>query len=94
MSRTWRFLWTTPFFGLSPEYTKQLHESIFNLVTFGKGGWTWSDVYNLPIHLRAFYMKQLSSILEKETEALKKGKHSKNGKITPPPHVAKARDSK
>jgi hypothetical protein len=51
-----------------------MHKLLFQLVTFGKGGWTWEAVYNMPIHLRNFYMQQLSEFL-----ALEAGKSNING---------------
>jgi hypothetical protein len=60
------------FFGLGTNYRIGLHEEIFSLCYYGQGGFTWSDVYNLPIYLRKFYIKQIVKIIEeknkKETE--------------------------
>jgi hypothetical protein len=36
------------------------------MVTYGKGGWTWDDMYNMPIHLRNYYMNLMAKALEKE----------------------------
>jgi len=36
------------------------------MVTFGKGGWTYDVVYNLPVFLRNYYMKLLTEVIEKE----------------------------
>lgn len=60
---------TSPFFGLTPKYKLMVHENIFNMVTYGKGGWTWDDMYNMPIHLRTYYMNLLAKALEKEAGA-------------------------
>ncbi len=54
------------FFGLTPEYKLDVHRSIFNMVTYGKGGWDWNTLYNMPIFLRLYYMKLLGEALEKE----------------------------
>ncbi len=56
----------SPFFGLTPKYKLAVHENIFNMVTYGKGGWTWNDVYHMPIHLRTYYMNLLAKAIEKE----------------------------
>ena len=56
------------FFGLGSEYKLSLHKSIFELVTYGKGGWTWDVVYNLPIFLRSYYLKLLYDSYKKERE--------------------------
>jgi hypothetical protein len=37
------------------------------MVTYGKGGWDWDTIYNLPIFLRLYYMKLLGESLERET---------------------------
>lgn len=39
------------------------------MVTYGKGGWTWEQVYNLPIHLRTHYMELLAAALKLESGA-------------------------
>ena len=54
------------FFGLTPEYKLEVHKSIFNMVTYGKGGWDWNTLYNMPIFLRLYYMKLLGEAIEKE----------------------------
>ncbi len=54
------------FFGLTPEYKLDLHKGIFNMITYGKGGWDWDTIYNMPIFLRLYYMKLLGEALEKE----------------------------
>ena len=51
-------MWT--FFGLTPEYKVILHREVFGLCYNGNGGFTHSEVYNMPIHLRHFYIKQLT----------------------------------
>jgi hypothetical protein len=73
------------FFGLTPEYKIQLHKSIFSLVTFGRGGWSWNDVYNLPIHLRMFYIKEFNLVSEREHSSTIKSPPT--SKISPPPYV-------
>lgn len=58
-----------PFFGLGTEYKLGLHEEIFSLCYYGKGGFTWSDVYDLPIHLRRYYIQQVSKAIETRNKA-------------------------
>ena len=50
--------WT--FFGLTPSYRVQKQEQIFDLVYHSKGGFTYNDVYNMPIYLRTFYILKMS----------------------------------
>lgn len=37
------------------------------MVTYGKGGWTWETLYNMPVFLRSYYMKLLGEALKKES---------------------------
>ena len=64
--------WTWGFFGLSLNYRKLLHSQIFDLIYHGNGGFTFTDVYNLPIWSRKFY---ITKIVEFKTE--EKNQHDK-----------------
>ncbi len=52
------------FSGFDSEYRLQLHESIFNLIWFGEGRWSWDDIYHMPLFLRKYWIKRVTSILE------------------------------
>jgi hypothetical protein len=41
------------------------------MVTHGKGGWTFETIYNLPVFLRNYYMKELVDAWKAEAEAIK-----------------------
>jgi hypothetical protein len=58
------------FFTLPSDYKIQLHTQIWELIQFGNG-FTWSDVYTMPIHLRNFYFKKLVELKKKEAEEIK-----------------------
>ena len=77
-------MWT--FFGLTPEYKVILHREVFGLCYNGNGGFTHSEVYNMPIHLRHFYIKQLTDSkhdeIRRQEEAAKKSSPS-----TPPKKI-------
>ena len=49
-----------------------VHSEVFDLVYHGKGGFTWHDVYNLPVFLRRFYIKKIVKALEDKAEAIEK----------------------
>ena len=57
-------------FGLSLEYRLAVHRSMFNLITYGGGGWTMDVVYNLPLHLRNFYINELVKGKQKEHDVM------------------------
>jgi hypothetical protein len=50
-------------------------------VYYSNGGFTHSEVYNMPVYLRAFYIKQLEDAKTEEADAVKsaskKGNSSK-----------------
>lgn len=48
-----------------------MHKSIFTLVYFSKGGFGHNEVYNMPVYLRNFYLKQLHDTKQQEAEATK-----------------------
>tara|TARA_R110002153_G_scaffold12705_1_gene47386 strand:+ start:1514 stop:1807 length:294 start_codon:yes stop_codon:yes gene_type:complete len=51
------------FFGLTsktaPQYRINVLTEVHDLVFHGKGGYIWSDVYNMPIYLRRFALSKL-----------------------------------
>ena len=53
------------FFYSTPEYKLQIHEEIFQIILHSKGGFTFGDVYNLPIYLRTFYLKRLQKFYKR-----------------------------
>ena len=61
------------FFTLPLDYKSQLHTQIWELVQFGNG-FIWSDVYQMPIHLRKFYYNKLVELKKAEKEEVDKVK--------------------
>lgn len=60
------------FFGLSLNYRKLLHSQIFDLIYHGNGGFTFSDVYNMPLWARKFYISKIVEFKENEKQAYDK----------------------
>ena len=54
------------FFGLSPKYRQILHSQIFDLIYHGNGGFTFSDVYNMPLWVRRFYISKIIEFKQEE----------------------------
>lgn len=44
------------------------------MVTFGKGGWSFSDIYNMPTYLRNFYLNEMEEVAKKELERMERQK--------------------
>jgi len=60
------------FFGLSLNYRKLLHSQIFDLIYHANGGFTFSDVYNMPLWARKFYISKIVEFKENEKQAYEK----------------------
>lgn len=56
------------FFGLTPEYRLSFYSQIHEIVFHGNGGYSWSDVYNMPIWLRRFTFQKLKEHYDKQNE--------------------------
>lgn len=61
-----RSLLALTFFGLTQEYKANLHKVIFSMIYYGKGGFNFNDLYNMPVFLRSFYLKEMNTAVEKE----------------------------
>ena len=64
----WTFQCLPSFFGLPPNYRKSLHEDIFSLLYYGNG-FTHTDIYEMPIYLRRFYINELVKTKKQEYKA-------------------------
>ena len=73
------------FFGLSPKHKPAIHTQLFEMVYHGHG-FTWTELYNMPVWLRKFYYKKIEEALKKQKEA-----QEKQTKNTNKPKVSKPR---
>lgn len=60
------------FFGLTPEYRVYLFTQIHEIVFHGNGGYTWNDIYNMPIWIRKFTFQKIKEYYEKQAEETEK----------------------
>ena len=72
------------FFIPNTDYKKLIHEEIFYLVWAGEGRWDWNTVYNWPIWLRKFYLKQITLIRETKTKNVNETNTTEQTKIKHP----------
>ena len=73
------------FFGLRAEDKPAIHDQIFSLCFHGQGGFTHTEVYEMPTYLRRYYITKASKHYEKEKEQMDKAqKKSKAGGISRP----------
>lgn len=71
----WRFPSLPRFFGLTDEYNQSVYEEIFNLKHHG--GWSFIEIYNLPIQLRHWFTKRLIKQFEDERKEMDKASKRK-----------------
>ena len=74
------------------EYKIRLHGSIFDLVHYGK--FDYFAVYEMPVHLRSFYLGKLVNTKEKEKAqmdaATNKAENQSSGKLARGPAISKS----
>ena len=68
------------FFTLPNNYTIILHDQIWQLIQFGNG-FTWKDVYFMPIQWRKFYFQKLVDLKKKEAEEHKKAEQKSKVRV-------------
>ena len=68
MKRPWRCRSILRFFGLNDEYIANVYEEFFVLKYYGS--WSFTEVYNLPIRIRRWFLDRLATQIEKENKAV------------------------
>ena len=76
--------WT--FFGLTQNYKVHLHDQVFDLVYHGKG-FTYQDVYNMPVYLRHFYVRKIQHIYSEEKKSHEKAMRDAKSKQSKKPNI-------
>ena len=69
------------FSGFNSKYRLELHESIFNIVWFGEGRWSWQDLYTMPVFLRRYWVKRITAIIKEKNDSAKKQQKSNKSKV-------------
>ena len=57
------------FFGLGSDYRPVIYDQIFDLMYFGKMGFTYTELYHMPVFQRRYYYTKLGDYLKKQNEA-------------------------
>jgi hypothetical protein len=72
------------FFGLTSDNIAPARASLFNqihqIVFYGKGGYDWHTVYNMPIWIRRWTFNEIKNHYEEEKEAIENNGNSTGGK--------------
>lgn len=56
------------------KFLTEIHEICF----FGQGGYSWNEVYDMPLWLRKFVYKKIKDHYDKQSEQVKASKQSPN----------------
>ena len=64
------------FFGLNPEYRKNIFREIHDLVFHGGGGFIYSEVYDMPIWLRRYHISLVNKHFKEQEKAMKKAQQN------------------
>lgn len=65
------------FFGVTDEYMVMMHKQIFDFLFHSEAGFTFSDLYSIPLSLRNMYFARMSEVMAKREEEIRKTKHRK-----------------
>jgi hypothetical protein len=72
------------FFGLTFDLAPQARAAIFTQIHeicfYGKGGYDWNTVYNMPIWLRKFTFNKINDHYKKESEEIEAAKSGNKSK--------------
>lgn len=74
MNKKWRCRLLRHFFGLSDRYIQSVYEQIFQMKYHG--GWSFFELYNLPITIRNWFYNRLVEQKNQEAEAQEKAQNS------------------
>lgn len=76
----WKFQSASGFFGLPTELREEIHKIIFDIVFYGGdggGGFSYADVYNMPVQYRDFYIHLMNKANEEKSKAIKDAQRRK-----------------
>jgi hypothetical protein len=60
------------FFGLTPEYKIEVLRTIMTIAHYSKGAFSVMELYNMPVYMRNFFIREFGTLKEKESEQLEK----------------------
>jgi hypothetical protein len=66
------------FFGLTPDYIKEVYEQMFFMNY--TGNWTITELYNLPVGLRRWFVERTVKQKTEEREAYEKAQNKQSSR--------------
>ena len=80
MKRRLPYLCRYSFFGLTQEYRFNLFKQIHEIIFYGRGGYDYDTVYNMPVWLRHITFKFIQDSINQENESQKEAHNKASGK--------------
>jgi hypothetical protein len=59
-------------FGLTQEYKLVVFKDMLMVAHYSKGAFSVMDLYNMPVYMRQFYMKEFIKLKEQENKEIEK----------------------
>lgn len=56
------------FFGLTHEYKAEIHRAMMITAHYSKGAFSVLELYQMPVYLRNFYVREFGLLKKKESE--------------------------
>jgi len=74
--RRFPFRYRFSFFGLTLDYRVHLFKQIHEIVFYGRGGYDYETIYNMPVWLRNTTYNFIANSIEKENKAQEESNQS------------------
>lgn len=79
------YLLLQPFYGLTQNYRLSIFKQIHEITFHGKGGYSFTEVYNLPIYLRNYIYREIVQYYDNESKEIEKARNGKTGDLVKTP---------
>ena len=60
------------FFGLTRKYRLHVADQIFDLTYHSQGAFSYTEVRNMPVYMRLYYMRRLNKLFEDQNKSREK----------------------
>jgi hypothetical protein len=60
------------FFGLTQEYKVDVLKTIMTVAHYSKGAFSVMDLYNMPVYMRNFFVREFGKLKEEESKQIER----------------------
>lgn len=65
------------FFGLTQEYKVEVLKNIMTVAHYSKGAFSVMDLYNMPVYMRNFFIREFGKLKEEESKQIERASKKK-----------------